>query len=106
MTLRIHALLVGDVVAALRLRAGRVRSARPREGSTEQADACPDRGALRVAADCRASESADGGAHDRACYAATLLLARGRLPTALIIGILPANSLVGPELIEALAGTR
>src|SRR4029450_2789161 len=106
MSLRIHTLLVGDIVSALRLITRGVRSARSCERSTKEPDACADSSALRVASNSRAGKSPDGSADDRASYAGTLLLARGGLPTELVVGILSATRVVRPELIEALAGAR
>src|SRR5262245_48397800 len=102
----VHALRKRNVVAILCLVPGYVAGARPDKAASQQPYARTDCGIRSVAAYRGARKCAECRADDRALHCRVLLRPRCGLPTYRLVGVLPAPTLVGSELIEALARTR
>ena len=104
MSFRIHALLIGIVVTALRLIARHFAGTCASETTCSNANA-GTHGSAVSAIDCTAEKSADDGACNCATRDRIFLAARGRVPAHRVVCILPARTVVEAELVEVFART-
>jgi hypothetical protein len=105
MSFRVHALKVGVIVAPLQAIRGALCGASTCQGPYCEPGACSHGSAAAAAygcAGCGADHRADCGTLDPAVRGGLT----GRSAADLYAGILPAFKIVGPKLVEALAGTR
>ena len=105
MTFRVHALLIAEIVAALRIVSGSVGSRRSSETSDQQARARAHRGA-RAAVDRRTNGSTQNRAYHSAARRAVLSGPTGRYSGHLLISKLPARAIVEAKLVEGFGGPR